>query len=133
MYVQVKPLHIDYARTAKRLDVKRLKAKMWEVITESAEDMKENMVRQSFLIGASLSKPHMDQKDVRESYIYGTSVTYARNLIFNIHGRPRKKKHSPHNSANKKHCEHVDDKQRWRRLQGGLRRERERAKLVSLS
>ena len=49
MCMQVKPLYIDYARTAKRLDVKRLKAKMWEVITESAEDMKENMVRQESL------------------------------------------------------------------------------------
>lgn len=41
---QVKPVPIDYARSAKRLDVKKLKAKMWEVITESSEDMKENMV-----------------------------------------------------------------------------------------
>ena len=43
----MKQIHIDYARNAKRLDVKRLKTKMWEVITQNEEDMKENMVGDS--------------------------------------------------------------------------------------
>ena len=47
-------MHIDYARSAKRLDIKRLKAKMWEIITESAEDMKENIV--SYIIDRVLIK-----------------------------------------------------------------------------
>lgn len=42
--IQVKQIHIDYARNAKRLDVKKLKTKMWEIITQNEEDMKENMV-----------------------------------------------------------------------------------------
>ena len=40
----MKQIHIDYARNAKRLDVKKLKVKMWEIITQNEEDMKENMV-----------------------------------------------------------------------------------------
>ena len=47
MSTQVKQIHIDYARNAKRLDVKRLKTKMWEIITQNEEDMKENMVGDS--------------------------------------------------------------------------------------
>ena len=43
----MKQIHIDYARNAKRLDVKRLKTKMWEMITQNEEDMKENMVGDS--------------------------------------------------------------------------------------
>lgn len=42
--MQVKQIHIDYARNAKRLDVKKLKAKMWEIMTERVEDLKENVV-----------------------------------------------------------------------------------------
>ena len=42
--LQVKQVYIDYARNAKRLDIKKLKTKMWETITENVEDMKENMV-----------------------------------------------------------------------------------------
>ena len=42
--MQVEQIHITYARNAKRLDIKKLKAKMWEILTESTDDMKENMV-----------------------------------------------------------------------------------------
>ena len=42
--LQVKQIHIDYTRNAKRLDVKKLKANMWGIITEHTEDMKENVV-----------------------------------------------------------------------------------------
>ena len=30
---QVQKIHIEYARTAKRLDIKKLKHRMWEILT----------------------------------------------------------------------------------------------------
>ena len=33
--MQVHQLQIDYAKSAKRLDVKKLKMKMWQIITEN--------------------------------------------------------------------------------------------------
>ena len=34
MYIlQVQQIHIEYAKTAKRLDVKKLKGKMWSLLT----------------------------------------------------------------------------------------------------
>ena len=54
VYVQVKQVHIDYARNAKHLDVKKLKTKMWEIIAEDAEDMKENMVYKCIVVFAIL-------------------------------------------------------------------------------
>ena len=36
------------------------------------------------IIGASLSEPHIDEKYMRDSYIYSTSVTRARRLIQNV-------------------------------------------------
>lgn len=47
--MQVHQIQIDYARSAKRLDVKRLKAKMWQIITENIPDNKENIVPVSYL------------------------------------------------------------------------------------
>ena len=38
--MQVHQLQIDYAKSAKRLDVKKLKMKMWQIITENIPDGK---------------------------------------------------------------------------------------------
>ena len=53
--MQVHQLHIDYAKSAKRLDVKKLKMKMWQIITEhipdgkgDSPDDKENTVPVSY-------------------------------------------------------------------------------------
>jgi len=53
--VQVHQLQIDYAKSAKRLDVKKLKMKMWQIITEhipdgkgDSPDDKENTVPVSY-------------------------------------------------------------------------------------
>ena len=66
------------------------------------------------IIGASLSEPHIDEKDVRESYmfvyIYGTSVTYARRRLFNIQGRPHA---ITVQLREQKKCEHVADLARF--------------------
>ena len=53
--MQVHQLQIDYAKSAKRLDVKKLKMKMWQIITEhipdgkgDSPDDKENTVPVSY-------------------------------------------------------------------------------------
>ena len=55
----------------------------------------------SVIIGASLSEPHIDVKDVRESYMVRTYVTYARRLIFIESTYRAGREHSPYNFANK--------------------------------
>ncbi len=45
-HTQVQQIHIDYARAAKKVDIKKLKSKMWEIISreEGEEANKENQV-----------------------------------------------------------------------------------------
>ena len=45
---QVQKIHIEYARTAKRLDIKKLKHRMWEILTPD-DDTKD--VRSGFFLG----------------------------------------------------------------------------------
>ena len=83
----------------------------------------------TLLIGASLSEPHIDEKDVRESYMVRTSVRHARRLIFNIQDRPRT--FLVQLCEQNKHCEHVDDRDEKGTPRGA--REKEPAALRNIS